>query len=196
MERIRLSQKKSCFASFISALLISRASDGSLTGLMIGDDKLRTLPRSPIRSVAELDVINLILHFLHLVRTPPNTKTPCHIHVVCANAHMQIHTHRSWKTKVGVSKLWLVGPLVSKIWPRGRSRGQWMECFGDSLNRGKIYHGKTWKMCFSVYWSSTRVNLQQNQCLLKPHSGLLFIETILITQQHEWNTAILWLAYD
>lgn len=73
MERIRLSKKKSCFASFISALLISRASDGSLTGLMIGDDKLRTLSRSPIRSVAELDVINLILHFLHL---PPLRPLP------------------------------------------------------------------------------------------------------------------------
>ena len=51
-ERTQLSEKRSCFASFISVLLISRASDGSLTGLMIGDDKLRTLSRSPIRSVA------------------------------------------------------------------------------------------------------------------------------------------------
>lgn len=51
-ERTQLSKTRSCFASFISVLLISRASDGSLTGLMIGDDKLRTLSRSPIRSVA------------------------------------------------------------------------------------------------------------------------------------------------
>lgn len=49
---LQLSKKRSCFASFISVLLISRASDGSLTVLMIGDDKLPTLSRSPIRSVA------------------------------------------------------------------------------------------------------------------------------------------------
>lgn len=122
MERIRLSKRKSCFASFISAPLISRASDGSLTGLMIGDDKLRTPSRSPIRSAAELDVINLILHFLHLPPppqppSPHPTKTPSHISMVCGVAthtHTRRDTHKDRRT--------LVGPLGCKIWQRGRRR--------------------------------------------------------------------------
>ncbi|CAB1455496.1 unnamed protein product [Pleuronectes platessa] len=47
-------------------------------GLMIGDDKLRTLSRSPIRSAASLDVISLILHRPHL----PLTLTPNHSHLL------------------------------------------------------------------------------------------------------------------
>lgn len=81
-EHAQLSKKRSCFASFISVLLISRGSDGSLTDLMIGDDKLRTLSRSPIRTVASLDVINLILHCPHL---PP----PCMHARTRARAHTQ-----------------------------------------------------------------------------------------------------------
>lgn len=97
MERIRLSKKKSCCASFISALLISWASDGSLTVLMIGDDKLRTLSRSPIRSVAELDVINLILHFLH----PPPThhhQNPLATSTLCVPRHTRNDTSIDHRT--------------------------------------------------------------------------------------------------
>lgn len=98
MERIRLSKKKSCFASFISALLISWASDGSLTVLMIGDDKLRTLSRSPIRSVAELDVINLILHFLHLPQPPPPLppRSPPPPPPLPFTEPIATHTHSPW----------------------------------------------------------------------------------------------------
>ena len=87
-ERTQPSKKKSCFASFISVPLISRASDGSLTGLMIGDDKLRTLSRSPIRSAASLDVISLILHRPHL----PLTLTPTHSHLLPV-----FPPHRRWE---------------------------------------------------------------------------------------------------